>query len=89
MPGLLRKVLQNQRRLGQGLASVLQHRHLTLFIDLIAPGLLAGLAVEEIDEHRLPVLASQLQHQRGLVGVAGFGEAMQLVVRHGRTLRWL
>ena len=38
---------------------------------------------------RLPVLAGEFKHERSLVGVAGFGEAMQPVVGHGRTFSFL
>ncbi len=62
---------------------MLQHRHLALLVHFVAPGLFASLAIEEIDEHRLPVQACELKHQGSLVGVTGFGETMQLVVGHG------
>ncbi|MNI56926.1 hypothetical protein D3C73_1119580 [compost metagenome] len=62
---------------------MLQHRHFALLVDLITPALLASLAVEEIDEHRLPGLAGEFEHEGSFIGIAGFGEAVQFVVGHG------
>ena len=89
LAGAFGQVFEDQRRLGQGLPSMFQHRHLALLVDLVAPTLATGLAVEEVDEQRLPVLPREFEHEGGLVGVAGFGEAMQRVVGHGGpSLPW-
>ena len=39
-------------------------------------------ALEEIDVDRLPVRLDQVEHQRGAIGVAGLGEAIELVLGH-------
>ncbi|MNH33721.1 hypothetical protein D3C79_942610 [compost metagenome] len=84
LAGLFGQVFEDQRGLGERLASVLQHRHLALLVHVIAPGLLAGLAVEEVDEHRLPGLAGEFEHEGDFVGITGFCEAVKFVFGHGR-----
>ncbi len=37
---------------------------------------------EEVVPDRLPVGADQIEHQRGAIGVAGLGEAIELIVGH-------
>ena len=59
-----------------------QHRDLAHLVDPLPVFGRAGLAVEEVDEDRLPARADQMQHQRGLVGIAGLGEAIELIFGH-------
>ena len=44
---------------------------------------IAGGAVHEVGEHRLPVEAGAIEIERDLVGVAGLAKAMELVLSHG------
>ena len=62
--------------------AMLEHRHLAHLVELEVLGR-ARAAVEEVDPDRLPVGAVELEHERDLVGVAGLGEAVELVFGHG------
>ena len=64
------------------LAAMNKNRSLAHFIDLRAVFRRTGLAVEIIHEDRLPVRLAQFQHQGGLVAVARFSEAIELVGPH-------
>jgi len=79
---LLREGVQDHARLAEALAGVLEHRHLAHRVDFRAVCRRAGLAVEEIDEARLPRRAAERERQRNLVGVAGLREAVEPVVGH-------
>ena len=63
-----------------------EHRRLAHLVDLgaVLRRALHRLA-EEVDEHRLPVRADQIEHQRGAIGIAGLGEAIELIFGHGRS----
>jgi hypothetical protein len=66
------------------LLPVHQHRNLAHLVDLgpvFRRALLA--ALEEVDENRLPVGADQVEHQGDAIGVAGLGEAIELIFGHG------
>ena len=87
LAGALGEIGQDHAGLGELLAAVHQHRHFAHLVDLGAVLRRARLAaLEEIDVDRLPVGADQIEHQRGAIGVAGLGEAIELVFGHGRSL---
>ena len=81
--GVLGEIGQDHAGLGQLLAAVNEHRDFAHLVDVAAPlrRALHALA-EEVDEHRLPIGADQIEHQRGAVGVAGLGEAVELIFGH-------
>src|SRR5262245_23547286 len=60
-----------------------EDRHLAHFVDV---GAVLGRALfaltEEIDPHRLPIDADQVEHERTAIGVAGLREAIELVLGH-------
>src|SRR5262245_47495574 len=65
-----------------------QHRHFAHLVDAGAILGCARLALdEEVDEDRLPVRADQVEHQRNTIGVAGLGEAVELIFGHSYSLR--
>ena len=63
-----------------------EHRRFAHLIDLraIFRRALNHLA-EEIDEHRLPIRADQIEHQGGAIAVAGLGKANELEFGHRRS----
>ena len=64
-----------------------QHRHFAHLVDAVAVFRLAlDTGAEEIDPNRLPVGADQIEHQRGAIGIAGLGEAIELIFGHERIL---
>src|SRR5262245_43932388 len=60
-----------------------EDRHLAHFVDV---GAVVGRALfaltEEIDPHRLPIGADQVEHERTAIGVAGLRESIELVLGH-------
>ena len=81
--GMLGEIGQDHAGLRQRLAAMNEHRHFAHLVDAAAPFRRALHAfAEEVDEHRLPIGADQIEHQRGAVGVAGLGEAVQLIFGH-------
>src|SRR5215510_1101461 len=65
-----------------------QHRHFAHLVDAGAILGCARLALdEEVDEDRLPVRADQVEHQRNTIGVAGLGEAVEVIFGHSYSLR--
>ena len=77
----LGEVVEDDAGLGEPELAVLEDRHLAHLVELEVLGG-AGGAVEEVDPHRLPVGVVEGEHQRDLVGVAGLGEAVELVFGH-------
>src|SRR6185503_9440091 len=75
---VIRQVVQDHAGLREALALVLEHRRFAHLVDLRAVLGLARLAVEEVDEARLPFGAAELQRQRGLIAVARLGKAVEL-----------
>ena len=82
----LGQIAEDHARLAELLAAMRQHRRFAHLVDVAAIGRRARLALEEIDEHRLPVRADQIEHQRGAIAVAGLGEAIELIFGHGGIL---
>jgi hypothetical protein len=69
--------------LAELLAAVSEHRglsHLVHVLPILARSLLAF--DEEIDPDRFPVGADEVEHQGNSVGVAGLGEAVELIFWH-------
>jgi hypothetical protein len=60
-----------------------EYRHLTHFVD-VGPEFRRALShgTKKIDPDRLPVGADQVEHKRSAIGVAGLGEAIELVLSH-------
>ena len=65
--------------------AVLQHRHLAHRVDGLAPGRAARLAVEQVDEFRLPGHAQRVEHEGDLEGVARLAERVQR--EHGSSAK--
>ena len=86
LAGALGEIGEDHARLGELLGAVHQHRHFAHLVDLGAVLRRARLAaLEEIDIDRLPVGADQIEHQRGAIGIAGLGEAVELIFGHWRS----
>ena len=75
---LFRDVGLDHARLGQPDVAIDQNRRLAHFVDRRQVLRRARGTVEEVDEHRLPVLTRQFQSQCRLVAVAAFSEAIQM-----------
>src|SRR5688572_348053 len=75
------EVVQDHPRLAQALAAVFKHRRFGHLVDVRAVLGLPRLAVEEVDEARLPFGAAELQRQRDLKAVARLGEAVETKFR--------
>ena len=81
LSGLLGEVVENDTRLAQSHVAAHKDRRLAHDVDLAIVGR-AGFAGEKGDPVRAPVGAGQFQHQRHLVGVAGFRKAVQRELGH-------
>src|SRR5262249_32900279 len=62
--------------------AVREHRGFAHFIDLGAKFRRTRLALEKIDENRLPIGADQVEHERGAISVPGLSEAVEPIFRH-------
>jgi hypothetical protein len=86
--GALGEIGQDHAGLGQPLRAMNEHGS---FAHLVDVGAVAGGALnaagEEVDEHRLPVGADQLEHQRRPIGVARLRKAVELIFGHPNPLR--
>ena len=61
-----------------------EHRRFAHLVDLGAELRRALHAfAEEIDEHRRPVGADQIEHQGRTIGIAGLRKAVELIFGHG------
>src|SRR5262249_37651902 len=80
------EIREDHTALGEPLALVLEDRHFTLLVDVAAEAVGTRLAVEIIDGPAFPIAAAEAQHQRRLVRVARFPEAIQAILSHRSLL---
>ena len=83
LAGVLRQIGQDDARLAELAGAMHQHRHLAHLVDV---GPVVGRALlaldEKVDPDRLPVGADEIEHQGDPIGIAGLGEAVELVLGH-------
>src|SRR5688572_27458514 len=85
--GALGEMREDRTALRQPLAVVLEHGHFALLVQRVAVLSAARLPAEVVDERRAPLAAAQRQHQRDLVAVAGFTDAVETVGIHALRSR--
>src|SRR5262249_45425241 len=78
--GAVSEIGETDTRLAEFSAAMHQNRNLAHFVDIGAEFCRAQFSTcKEVNVDRFPISADQVEHQRDPIGIAGLGEAIELV----------